>query len=53
MNEVKPHFNWAKRIINRAEVFGVLKENVNFEHLYKDEGEYSMNNIIEMNSNSR
>lgn len=53
MNEVKPHFNWAKRIIDRSEVFGVLKENVSFQQLYKDDEDYNMNNIIEMNLNYR
>lgn len=53
MNEVKPHYNWAKKIIDRAEVFGVLKENVDFQQLYKDEKEYNMNNIIEMSLNYR
>ena len=36
MNEVKPHFNWAKKIINIAEIFGVLNEGVSREELYKD-----------------
>ena len=53
MNEVKPHFNWAKKIIERSEIFGVLKENVSVEQLYKDDEEYKINNIIEMNLNYR
>lgn len=36
MNEVKPHFNWAKKVINRAEIFGVLKEGISNEGLYKE-----------------
>lgn len=28
MNEVKPHFNWALKILIQAEIYGVLKENV-------------------------
>ncbi len=36
MNEVKPHFNWAKKVINRAEIFGVLKEGISNEDLYKE-----------------
>lgn len=27
MNEISPHLNWAKKIVERAEVFGVMKEN--------------------------
>ena len=34
MNEAAPHFNWAKRILERATVFGVLKEGVEKEVLY-------------------
>lgn len=33
MNEVKPHLNWAKRILKRAHVYGVYHENRNFTHL--------------------
>lgn len=28
MNEVKPHYNWALKILIQAEIYGVLKENV-------------------------
>ncbi|MGL5822207.1 MAG: HpcH/HpaI aldolase/citrate lyase family protein [Sarcina sp.] len=28
MNEVSPHYNWAKKIIQRSEVFGVLKPGI-------------------------
>jgi citrate lyase beta subunit len=28
MNEVKPHSNWAFKILAQAEIYGVLKENV-------------------------
>lgn len=28
MNEVKPHYSWAKKIIAQAEIYGVLKEHV-------------------------
>ena len=34
MNEVKPHFNWAKKVMNRAEIFGVLNEGILYEDLY-------------------
>jgi citrate lyase beta subunit len=33
MNEIKPHLNWAQRIINRSKVYGVLHENQNFTSL--------------------
>ncbi|MFB7589404.1 HpcH/HpaI aldolase/citrate lyase family protein [Streptomyces sp. NPDC056169] len=33
MNEVKPHRAWAERILQRAEVFGVAKEDVGFVDL--------------------
>lgn len=35
MNEVGPHLNWAKRIVARAKVFGVLKPGVSIEALYE------------------
>ena len=28
MNEVKPHYNWAQKILAQAEIYGVLKEHV-------------------------
>ncbi|WEK55069.1 MAG: HpcH/HpaI aldolase/citrate lyase family protein [Candidatus Cohnella colombiensis] len=41
MNEIKPHLNWAKRIISRANIYGVLNEQQHFisllpehEHAY-------------------
>lgn len=30
MNEVAPHVNWAKKIINRAKIFGVLNKGASF-----------------------
>lgn len=36
MNEVKPHLNWAKRILVRSEIYGVLKEGINNEDLLKE-----------------
>lgn len=33
MNEAKPHTNWAKKILKRAEVFGVLNEGVEYKDL--------------------
>ncbi|MGP3632033.1 HpcH/HpaI aldolase/citrate lyase family protein [Streptomyces sp. 24-1644] len=33
MNEVKPHRAWAERTVQRAEVFGVAKEDVGFVEL--------------------
>ena len=34
MNEVKPHYNWAKRIINRSNIYGVLNKDENFTSLF-------------------
>ena len=34
MNEVKPHYNWAKKILYRAEIFGVLREGIENKVLY-------------------
>ncbi|KAE8561269.1 HpcH/HpaI aldolase/citrate lyase family protein [Paenibacillus polymyxa] len=33
MNEIKPHLNWAYRIINRSKVYGVLHEQQHFVSL--------------------
>ena len=33
MNEAKPHTNWAKKILKRSEVFGVLNEGVEYTNL--------------------
>lgn len=33
MNEIKPHHNWANKIINRAYVYGVLKEEYSYVSL--------------------
>ncbi|MGL4848741.1 MAG: HpcH/HpaI aldolase/citrate lyase family protein [Clostridium sp.] len=33
MNEVKPHTAWAKEILKKAEVFGVLNEGYTYENL--------------------
>lgn len=32
MNEVAPHTNWAKKIVNRANVFGVLDKGASFDN---------------------
>lgn len=37
MNEVKPHLNWAKKILRRAKSFGVLNEGVNYEAVYRED----------------
>ena len=44
MNEVKPHFNWAKKIMSRAKIFGVLNEKVSNEELYKENDKYNFRN---------
>ena len=33
MNEIKPHLNWAKRILFRAKIYGVLNEHQHFTRL--------------------
>lgn len=33
MNEVKPHFNWAKKTLRRAKIYGVFHEQHNFTSL--------------------
>ena len=33
MNEVRPHRAWAERVLLRAEVFGVAREDVSFAEL--------------------
>ncbi|GEK35131.1 HpcH/HpaI aldolase/citrate lyase family protein [Kurthia sibirica] len=33
MNEMKPHLYWARRIIQRAEIFGVLNKDVDYKML--------------------
>ena len=37
MNEIKPHYRWAKRIIMRAESFGVLKPEFDYSYLLESE----------------
>lgn len=34
MNEVKPHTTWAKRIIAKAKIYGVLREGINYASLF-------------------
>lgn len=33
MNEIKPHLNWANRILMRAKIYGVLNENKNYSSI--------------------
>ncbi|MGG7162182.1 HpcH/HpaI aldolase/citrate lyase family protein [Clostridium ihumii] len=35
MNEVLPHYNWAKRIYHRAQVFGVMNKNLSYNDLFR------------------
>jgi citrate lyase beta subunit len=35
MNEIKPHLNWAQRIMYRSKIYGVLYENQNFTSLLR------------------
>lgn len=39
MNEFKPHMTWAKRIMIRSNIYGVLNENQNFTCLLAEERE--------------
>ncbi len=34
MNESVPHFRWAKKILNKAEIYGVLNEGRNYTSLF-------------------
>ena len=34
MNEVSPHYNWAKRIYDRAKIFGVLNSEIQYNDLF-------------------
>ncbi|WP_082198231.1 HpcH/HpaI aldolase/citrate lyase family protein [Bacillus sp. FJAT-26390] len=42
MNEFKPHMTWAKRIMIRSNIYGVLNENQNFTCLLAEERESSI-----------
>ena len=35
MNEVKPHFKWANKVLSMAKIFGVLNKGVDFNELYR------------------
>lgn len=35
MNEIKPHLNWAKKILKRSEIYGVLNADQEFVNLLK------------------
>ncbi|KJD43795.1 citrate lyase subunit beta [Paenibacillus terrae] len=37
MNEIKPHLNWAYKILIRAKVYGVLNDNMDFTSLLDDQ----------------
>lgn len=36
MNEIKPHYNWAQKIISRAKIYGVFHEQHNFISLFTE-----------------
>lgn len=38
MNEISPHYNWAKRIENRAKIFGVLNKEISYYDLFSKVG---------------
>lgn len=37
MNEIKPHYNWAQKIISRAKIYGVFHEQHNFISLFTED----------------
>jgi citrate lyase beta subunit len=37
MNEIKPHYNWARRIIARSKIYGVFHEHHNFTSLLAEQ----------------
>jgi len=41
MNEMKPHFSWAKRILLQAKVFGVYNKGQTFTHLMEEEKQFN------------
>ena len=34
MNEIKPHTNWATKIVMRAEAYGVIKDEKEYINLF-------------------
>ncbi|WP_053955502.1 HpcH/HpaI aldolase/citrate lyase family protein [Inediibacterium massiliense] len=38
MNEIKPHLNWAKKILIKSKIYGVYHEGKNFTHLFNGKG---------------
>ena len=34
MNEIKPHKNWAERILMRAEAYGVIENDASYVELF-------------------
>ena len=38
MNEVSPHYNWARKICNRANAFGVLSNKFSCNDLFDEDG---------------
>lgn len=38
MNEVSPHYNWARGICNRANAFGVLSNKISYNDLFYEDG---------------
>ncbi|MGL4741051.1 MAG: HpcH/HpaI aldolase/citrate lyase family protein [Sarcina sp.] len=45
MNEVSPHYNWAKKIIQRSEVFGVLKPGISRDKVYFYRNRFDFKNV--------
>lgn len=34
MNEVKPHYNWAKKIYQKSKIYGVMNKNADYTNLF-------------------
>ncbi|MBE6055003.1 MAG: hypothetical protein E7212_14095 [Clostridium sartagoforme] len=43
MNEISPHYNWARKICSRANAYGVLDNKVSYKSLYCEKGMNSEN----------
>jgi hypothetical protein len=37
MNEIKPHLNWAKKVLARSKIYGVLHEQQHFISLLSEQ----------------
>ncbi|MDM5229508.1 HpcH/HpaI aldolase/citrate lyase family protein [Cytobacillus sp. NJ13] len=46
MNEIKPHLYWAKKILLKSEVYGVLQDEITYIDLLKNETFYSDTQLV-------